>query len=400
MLAALAAAGLGFSYPTGVGWSEELIDCAGIAIAVLGVLLSGLARARARISGRGYRWSSPGPWAVAGGLALILGQVAASIALMAVFGVQLIRKLRRAQATRQDAAPLVWPSLRDTMLAEGPLLLGVCALCLLLEMWEHAAAPGGYKVHALELAAIGSLLALISVALASSTANFHSGRDGAGPRPLEARTAFTGGALCLLGFGALTAIIGRQEVQSADQWLIHSFYKSGGREITEFMRDVSSSGGRDLAIYWIPAILLGLCLARRRHAVAYFAASMVGTLGLETLFKTLVQRPRPDFTRGVHLDSFPSGHALAATILAGTLLLIWLPACNRRRQKAVIWLAAVCWPLVMAASRVYLGRHYVTDVAAGILLGAAWVQLCYGLVLTLQAAYASRTTEPSLAIAD
>lgn len=63
--------------------------------------------------------------------------------------------------------------------------------------------------------------------------------------------------------------------------------------------------------------------------------------------------------------SFPSGHA--ATAFAGALIVgrMW-----RRGRPALIGLAALT-----ALSRVYLGVHYVSDIAAGALIGVAVASL-------------------------
>ena len=65
--------------------------------------------------------------------------------------------------------------------------------------------------------------------------------------------------------------------------------------------------------------------------------------------------------------SFPSGHAVAASATAVALVLVLLqPAPERRRWEA----AAVGFAFVMAFSRVYLRAHWLSDVVAGVLLGA------------------------------
>ncbi len=67
--------------------------------------------------------------------------------------------------------------------------------------------------------------------------------------------------------------------------------------------------------------------------------------------------------------SFPSGHAMVAY---GALLVAALPLL---RGRARTWATAVTVALVGAvgASRVVLGVHYPTDVAAGWLYGLTWL---------------------------
>jgi undecaprenyl-diphosphatase len=70
--------------------------------------------------------------------------------------------------------------------------------------------------------------------------------------------------------------------------------------------------------------------------------------------------------------SFPSGHALGASIGCCLLLLITLRFLPRRGRIAAV-IAAVLIVGVVAVARVVLGVHYVSDVLAGIALGVGWV---------------------------
>lgn len=94
----------------------------------------------------------------------------------------------------------------------------------------------------------------------------------------------------------------------------------------------------------------------------------VGAIIIQNADKALVHRPRPPVP---HLEqvsgaSFPSGHATESA--AFLLMLAVALAPGRRAALALAALVAVA----VGASRVYLGVHYPTDVAAGWLLGAAW----------------------------
>lgn len=67
--------------------------------------------------------------------------------------------------------------------------------------------------------------------------------------------------------------------------------------------------------------------------------------------------------------SFPSGHTLIVTI---SLLIIGYLICSRQssRKRISIWLTTtIVGILVIAASRLYLGYHWFTDISASIGLG-------------------------------
>jgi len=80
-------------------------------------------------------------------------------------------------------------------------------------------------------------------------------------------------------------------------------------------------------------------------AVTFIAASLV---------KLLVPRFRPDFSLG----AFPSRHVALAAFLA-----FLLPV--KRRTKALLFV----WIGIVALSRLWLGRHWLSDVIFGGLIG-------------------------------
>ena len=120
-------------------------------------------------------------------------------------------------------------------------------------------------------------------------------------------------------------------------------------------------------------LLAGLAVAqsgplgrRLRAAAVVGIAALLGSVAA-TVLKVLVDRARPPDVLGMDAlvtlpttASFPSGHATTAAA-AATALALLVP----RWRMLAISLA-----LLVGASRVLLGVHFVGDVLAGFLLGA------------------------------
>ncbi|HEY9908051.1 MAG TPA: phosphatase PAP2 family protein, partial [Thermosynechococcaceae cyanobacterium] len=130
------------------------------------------------------------------------------------------------------------------------------------------------------------------------------------------------------------------------------------------------------SVLLVSSLVLVVLLLRRKKAPEAVALVIValGGLGLNLLLKKLFARDHPAlWERTVHVDfySFPSGHAMMSMILYGAIG--YLLATQFPQWRG--WIAVVIVGLVGAIgfTRLYLGVHWLTDVAAGYAAGLVWL---------------------------
>ncbi len=163
--------------------------------------------------------------------------------------------------------------------------------------------------------------------------------------------------------------LGRSTLQPVDDWFHDLMVSIENGALTVFAKALNIIGST-----WITAplrlVIAGLLWAQKRwEALTVWVASIVVAEISVTVFKYLYDRPRPpDGLVSTTGSSFPSGHAIAGAVTAVALVIVFLPAGPHRR----IWeLLAGGFAFFMAMSRTYLRAHWLTDVIAGTLLGAA-----------------------------
>ena len=142
--------------------------------------------------------------------------------------------------------------------------------------------------------------------------------------------------------------------------------------------------GDGLAVFAIAAVVLWL---RPSAAWAGIIASLPGTVLLHGL-KALIPVDRPALVLmndgitvlgpALHHGSFPSGHSVAAGILAGIVYLAY----RHPLARALGMIAA----LLVALSRAVVGVHWPLDIAIGLAIG--WVSAWIGWQLAGEQAWA------------
>jgi undecaprenyl-diphosphatase len=121
-----------------------------------------------------------------------------------------------------------------------------------------------------------------------------------------------------------------------------------------------------------------------------FMAQTVGVLILASLsnifLKQIINRTRPSLEHLIEVNtlSFPSGHSMSAMAFYGFLVYLCLRYnINNLLRIALVTLLCILI-LSIGFSRIYLGVHYPSDVAAGFMGGLIWVTLCAIILNTIE----------------
>ena len=154
--------------------------------------------------------------------------------------------------------------------------------------------------------------------------------------------------------------------------------------VTGVMEGVSWMGSTTgLLLAAIAAV--GVLVGRRYvRAAALVALSLAGAQALTALLKVEFARPRPSFAHPVvaqsHGYSFPSGHATASIAVYGALAYLAVSTAREGVIRTACGVGALILVGMIGFSRVYLGKHFPSDVIAGWCVGLAWLSI---LVLVL-----------------
>jgi len=116
-----------------------------------------------------------------------------------------------------------------------------------------------------------------------------------------------------------------------------------------------------------------------KHSARLLLAAVAGNIILNGALKLVFHRPRPSVfawqTVAVS-SSFPSGHAMSATVCYGTVAYLVVRLQKHHWSRLLTSVGAVVLILLICGTRLYLGVHYPSDVLAGILVGLAWASFC------------------------
>jgi membrane-associated phospholipid phosphatase len=154
-------------------------------------------------------------------------------------------------------------------------------------------------------------------------------------------------------------------------------------------------------------VVVSAIVFKRWREPLFVVAAVVGEVTIFVVTTLVVHRPRPNVVRLDHApptSSFPSGHTAASVALYGSIAALVIVFGARLAWRRLTITVAILIPLLVAASRLYRGMHYPTDVLAGALLGFSWLRVVtYAIFGGLRSGPAQRPTnakpEPPLRLA-
>jgi membrane protein DedA with SNARE-associated domain/membrane-associated phospholipid phosphatase len=223
---------------------------------------------------------------------------------------------------------------------------------------------------------------------------FRARLDPSSPRGFALTFTVAVGAMAAWLFGGLTQdVVGHDEAALLDPRALRWAVAHRAAWLTAVMKTVTWVGSNAVIV---PVLLIvGTFIVVRRgdwRPAATLAVTLGGAIVLYDIVKAAVHRPRPPASAWIgHYSggAFTSGHATQTVAFYGMLALVLTTG---RSNWARVWAlaGALLITLVVGASRIYLGAHWLTDVLGGYALGATWLAVIVAFALAVSKPNADR----------
>jgi undecaprenyl-diphosphatase len=165
------------------------------------------------------------------------------------------------------------------------------------------------------------------------------------------------------------------DLRCADYWREHGRDSMRGSMV--FLTDLGNVAANLLVA--VMAVIWQLSHGRRGLAAAWIAIVLGGGIANQAL-KITLDRDRPPTPDPVVMErnkSYPSGHAMGATVSYGLLSCVLARQTRLPFRRAVTGLLFLLLVAGIGFSRIYLRAHWFSDVVGGCTAGLCW--LCVSL---------------------
>jgi undecaprenyl-diphosphatase len=193
--------------------------------------------------------------------------------------------------------------------------------------------------------------------------------------------------VCTWAFSEIAQHVRQGSTQHFDDAAMHWIGQHQYPALQSVMLEVTALGTGTVVGMIVLIAGMFLWLNQHRHSAILLIVTTLGGMVLDQLLKFGFARPRPQIfewgTRAAS-SSFPSGHAMSSIIVYGTVAYLAARLQQNVRSRALTMTLAVIIILLICVSRLYLGVHYPSDVAAGLVIGLAWAGFCMAILEAAQ----------------
>ncbi len=200
------------------------------------------------------------------------------------------------------------------------------------------------------------------------------------PEHREARTLAVLSILLVLGglgfFAILEDVVTGDPLVRADASIFHALQALRSPWGDSIMVAITELGDAKVTVPVAATAIAWLAWRRAWVDAAYMAAAILFAQAFAAAVKIALHTPRPipELYLGWSAFSFPSGHATVNAVIYGFLAVMTARQAGPVLRPAIAGGLALLIGLI-ALSRLYLGAHWFSDVAAGLGFGVAWVGL-------------------------
>jgi len=199
-----------------------------------------------------------------------------------------------------------------------------------------------------------------------------------------------GGLVALAGtyaFARFANHVNSGSTQAFDEAVLRWIADHRSPTLEPVVVEITFLGTGTVVMMIVAVSALFLWLTTHRYSAVLLIIATFGGILLNGLLKMGFGRPRPQlFDWGTHVvsSSFPSGHAMSAAVVYGTVAYLAARLQKRHWHRVVTMLCAVILIVLIGATRLYLGVHYPSDVIAGVIIGLAWAAFCMATLEAIQ----------------
>jgi len=179
----------------------------------------------------------------------------------------------------------------------------------------------------------------------------------------------------------LLTVVNRGSLTGVDQRILNLIPSVRTNDETIFFSIVTVLANVQSIVLLTVATVIVSWWKHQRPLAVLFAAAVAAEEAIAFLVKHVVARTRPESVLSLIEEdsySFPSGHAVRATVVFGLLAYLIYKTYRSTPARILTIGLYILTVFLVALSRVYLGVHYPTDAWGGILLGSSLLALLIG----------------------